>query len=92
MKYEPLPTGIYVDCSAQSANTLNARIIAFAQGYGFALSAPLPPTSDELDYSEALHEESERAVDYLNSCESRKSFAWFVDDNSLFLSDNSTDE
>lgn len=81
--YKSLGVGCYVDCSADSADTCNERTIAFARDYGFE-HAPLPPEDAE-DYSQALSETGDDALEYLNGLETRSFMYWKFEDNSLFL-------
>lgn len=77
--------GIWLDCSCQSADDLNKRIIAFASDYGFTETVEL--SDDDLaDLSEQLNEVADNAVDFLNGLEHRTGLYWTIDDNSLFLS------
>jgi len=81
MIYPKLEPGCYCDCSALSAQTLNERIVALAEAYGFDNVGS--PVRDDFD---VWNEAADEAVDYLNGLETRPGMYWTIDDNSLFLS------
>jgi hypothetical protein len=74
--------GIVLDCSADSANTLNERTISLAEDYGFKFE-PLPDEDNE-DYSQILSETSDDAVDFLNDLDGLPHCSFYFEDNSLF--------
>lgn len=93
-----LRPGCYVDASAQSADYLNKRICKFAEEHGWDGDIPVWPvwldednTDAQSDYSEAINESAEEAVEWLNDQERLPYTCWTVDDNSLFLSVNVDD-
>ncbi len=74
--------GIVLDCSADSADTLNERTISLAEDYGFKFE-PLPDEDNE-DYSQILSETSDDAVDFLNDLDGLPYCYFAFEDNSLF--------
>lgn len=91
--YDNPSIGCYVDESCGSADDCNRQTIDFAQNYGFEFDESELPSLDEEsaegregEYSQALSEYADKAIDYLNDCEQRPFLYWSFDDNSLFLS------
>ncbi len=91
-----IPVGCYIDASAQSAEHLNRRIIRFARNYGWTEEEPEEPSGDAdndvdawADYSEALNDTADTAVDWLNEMTTADDRCWTVGENSLFLADTS---
>lgn len=80
VKYDYPDMGCYVDESHGSAQTLNERIVEFAEAYGWEHDSP--GVEDDFD---AWNDEADGAVMYLNGCEDRLGMYWTVEDNSLFL-------
>jgi hypothetical protein len=87
--------GCVLDCSSYSAHDLDERILTFAQSHGYKLSAPLPDSEivaanvDKAmeavaEYDEALSEEADSAVDWLNGQDLLSYCSFYIDDNSLF--------
>lgn len=74
--------GIILDCSADSADTLNTRTVYFANDNGANIQVSEQKESD--DYSEMLSYAADEAVEYLNTlCDDEVCFIF--DDNSLFI-------
>ncbi len=84
MKLEP---GCYIDASAQSAETLNRRIIRFAvEVAGFMCDEDeLRDRSQADDFQEWLNDTADEAVECLNDANETPDTSWTIEDNSLFL-------
>lgn len=85
--------GCWIDCSCNSADRLNERIIRGASDYGFAIDDDARKLLARIDYDVQREDDSEllswiadEAVDFLNSLELPSYCAFTVDDNCLFLS------
>ena len=74
--------GCIIDCSCDSADTLNERTIELAAQYGFDAGEPI---EDNEDKSQILSELGDNAVAFLNEQELPSYCSFFFDDNSLFL-------
>lgn len=74
--------GCIIDCSCNSADTLNKRTIALAVQYGFDAGEPI---EDNEDRSQNLSETSDDAVNFLNSQSLPSYCSFYFEDNSLFL-------
>ena len=74
--------GCILDCSGDSADTINERTISFAARLGFNYD-PLPDENDE-DYGQILSEVADQAVDFLNDQDGLQYCSFYFEDNSLF--------
>jgi hypothetical protein len=87
--------GCVLDCSADSADTLNQRTVEFAIEYGMQLRDDDKKLLARFDYdvakeddSQFLSELGDEAVDYLNGLDLPSHCSFYFEDNSLFLAPN----
>lgn len=86
--------GIYIDCSAFSADDLNQQTVNnFAVRFGFQFDCAEIPDEETspADFSQYWNDLGDDAVTYLNGLETRDGYYWEFDDNSLFLRDSEND-
>lgn len=87
--------GVWIDGSHTSADELSYRIIKFAVEHGYDVDMEQIENDlanydnmlyeEQGDVSQALWEESECAIDYLNNTIDDKSYYFYIDDACLYL-------
>lgn len=81
--------GLILDCSHDSADTLNKRTISLAEKFGFEVDAEelaeVEASNDEGALSQYLSEVADDAVDYLNGLDLPSYCSFAFEDNCLFL-------
>ena len=78
------PIGCLIDGSAESADYINEETIALAESYGFD-SGTEDLNQEGEDYSQALSEIADEAIDYLNQYNVIPHTFFTFEENSLFL-------
>lgn len=82
--------GIIIDQSHGDAMTLDKRIIDMALEWGYELDEHFPYDQGDLsdgDYADMLREYADESVDYMNNKIAGDGKYFIVDDNSLYLTD-----
>jgi len=103
-----IETGCVIDCSHLSSDDLNYRIIQFASDHGWNggshdlnlihsewltyVNSDILPDSDDDDFEEALYFAADDAVQFLNSEIVSGGCYWTIEDNSLYLMEDSDDD